>query len=333
MGRRGKVKSQDVADLAGVSRTTVSLVLNGRGDSIPPATQRKVFQAAEDLGFVPSAAARTLRRGRSRMVLCLSPGWMPSGRADRFWSDFSAGMEAYGFSCVFSKSAGVTTSLRQLLEEITPCAVVAFFKLGGKDEALLSRMGIPLVNQGGLTEEGSYPALLNFQHRVGFTQAGYLLDHGAVNIGYLGTNDSLGESICSARLFGVRRALEDRGMGVKCHVNVALDEKEVESALTKMRSDGVDAVCAFNDDYAATAVAVAGKQGVHVPDDMRIIGVDNILLGRYLSPSITTVEYGNVASEILADVLPALEVPVPRRGDAGEQASATPVWVVERASA
>ena len=76
-----KVTSHDVARAAGVSRATVSYVLNGRsGQSITEATRQRVLTAAEKLGYAPSTAARTLRRGQSDLVLMLLPP-EPLGRA------------------------------------------------------------------------------------------------------------------------------------------------------------------------------------------------------------------------------------------------------------
>ena len=70
------VTSADVARESGVSRTTVSYVLNGTpGTSISDATRQRVLEAAARLGYAPSAAARTLRSGRSDLVLCLLPDW------------------------------------------------------------------------------------------------------------------------------------------------------------------------------------------------------------------------------------------------------------------
>jgi DNA-binding LacI/PurR family transcriptional regulator len=66
--RRPKVTSHTVAERAGVSRTTVSFVLNGRDQGIPDETRERVLQAAAELGYVPSAAATTLASGRTRTV-------------------------------------------------------------------------------------------------------------------------------------------------------------------------------------------------------------------------------------------------------------------------
>ncbi len=71
-GRR--VTSSDVARAAGLSRTTVSYVLNGDFRRIPEHTRQRVLAAADSLGYKPSAAARLLRGARSRLVLMVSPG-------------------------------------------------------------------------------------------------------------------------------------------------------------------------------------------------------------------------------------------------------------------
>ena len=80
-----KVTSADVARASGVSRTTVSYVLNSTpGASVSDSTRRRVLDAAAQLGYAPSAAARTLRRGRSDLVLCVLPDW-PVGPAVEAW--------------------------------------------------------------------------------------------------------------------------------------------------------------------------------------------------------------------------------------------------------
>jgi DNA-binding LacI/PurR family transcriptional regulator len=71
-----RVTSADVARVAGVSRATVSYVLNDTPhQTISAATRTRVFEAASSLGYAPSAAARALRTGRSDVVLCLLPDW------------------------------------------------------------------------------------------------------------------------------------------------------------------------------------------------------------------------------------------------------------------
>ena len=71
--RVGPSRSIDVAELAGVSRSTVSFIVNGRGDRFPEATRRRVLAAAAQLNYQPSTAGRTLVTGRSDLVVMLLP--------------------------------------------------------------------------------------------------------------------------------------------------------------------------------------------------------------------------------------------------------------------
>ena len=87
MSRPRRATSSDVARLAGVSRATVSYVLNGRADqSIPEATRDRVLAAAAELAYVPNAASRALRAGESRLVLLVNPGMPWAATCGRSWT-------------------------------------------------------------------------------------------------------------------------------------------------------------------------------------------------------------------------------------------------------
>ena len=328
---RKKVRSQDVADLAGVSRTTVSLVLNGRGDSIPDRTKKKIYDAVDSLGFIPSPAARQLRSGQGKIVLFLAPGWMPSGRADRMWSDISNALDDHGFTCIFSRSAGYSTSLRQLLEELTPRAVISFFTLDKNDQAMLERMGIPLINQfPSAGTDNADTAFAKFQQRVGATQVDFLLSKGAQRIAYLGTDDALGTDILSYRVQGAENRLRQHGMPLAAHYDESLDDDPIRKSIESMREKNVDAICAFNDDYAAAAVLAADKLGLQVPQQLRIIGVDNLQLGRYLKVPLTTIDYDSQTRQMIPEILKAC---IPQYSAPTESLPDNDIWVVERMSA
>ena len=90
--------SADVAAAAGVSRATVSYVLNGVHDRISERTRAKVFDAAERLGYVPNAVASALRAGRTEIVLLALPSW-PLGPAVAEWvSAGVAALEGLGYT-------------------------------------------------------------------------------------------------------------------------------------------------------------------------------------------------------------------------------------------
>src|SRR5690242_1058944 len=100
-GRAGRVTSADVARLAGVSRATVSYVLNDRpGQSISTDTRSRVLDAAARLGYAPSAAARALRSGRSEVVLCLLPDWPIGPEVGALLGNLSTEMARAGLTFV-----------------------------------------------------------------------------------------------------------------------------------------------------------------------------------------------------------------------------------------
>lgn len=299
-------RSADVARLAGVSRTTVSLVLNGRATAIPQVTQDKVWDAVSRLDYVPSAAARMLRRGRGRTILFLAPGWMPSSRADEMWEDISKTLEKRGLTCIFSRSAGVSTPLKSLLEEVPAGAVVPFVSLGGEDQEMLSRLGIPVISLFDPSDaEGNRSPFAAFQRRLGATQARHLLSTGCRTIAWLGTNDPLGQDLQRCRVEGVREELAPDSLSLTSRGDPGLDDEAMLATARRFAEAGVDGVCTFNDESAACLIHAMNRLGLSAPADMRVIGIDNDVLGRYITPSLTTVDYHDTAQgygNLIADI-------------------------------
>lgn len=336
MSRR-KAKSQDVANRAGVSRTTVSLVLNHHAANIPEQTRKKVLQAAKELEFIPSAAARTLRKGKGSIVLCLTVNAEPSSRADEAWSSLSEKLHDRGLVCIFSRTAGSTTPLRQLLWEITPSVVVPFFDLSVDDKAMLQQMGIPVVEffrPQNKEEIKGQPIQLfaDFQVQLGTVQANYLLNKGCDKIAYVGTATPSSSAMMNDRIKGVRRALEAAGLELVSNGSISLHDNGQSAKLMveRLREAECDGVCAFNDEHAAPIMAQAQKQGIRVPQDMRIIGVDNEPISAYLQPALTSIDYDSIIPAYLDSIVAACNSsakPAPvERNDAT-------LWVVERESA
>ncbi|MCI1832485.1 MAG: LacI family DNA-binding transcriptional regulator [Bifidobacterium sp.] len=301
-----KVRSTEVAARAGVSRTTVSLVLNGHDQSIPEDTRRRVRDAVDELGYVPSAAARALRRGRGHIVLCIAPGWMPSGRADAMWDVVSRELESQGLTCIFSRSAGVTSSLRAFLEEVSPSVVAPFVTLKDGDYAMLTRLGIPVAKLfSSRPGEADASPFSSFQRGLGRAQADFLMRKTCRRFAWVGTDDPLGKELQECRVQGVSDVLCQHGLSLLARSDAGLDGGRMREAVARFEAGGIDAVCAFNDESAAAFMAACVAMDVRIPRDMRVIGIDNQMLGRYLSPSLTTVDYDNSVIDALVDLIVA----------------------------
>nr|WP_300340489.1 LacI family DNA-binding transcriptional regulator [Actinomyces sp.] len=313
MARR--VTAQNVANRAGVSRTTVSLVLNDRADSIPEETRRRVLAAAACLGYVPSAAGRALRKGGSDLVLVLAAGAGAADLNDYMWESFAQGFQEQGLTTVFSRTAGSMTPLRALLEELRPRVILSLVPLSHDDSRLVAQLGIPLVSPG-TTYDSLFDAL---QRALGTTQASYLLSRGHRRLVYASADAVPAANAVllerhSAFIAAVSASDEATLVGtLHCDPRSPQAVEDLSRQLddlTSAQGAEPDAVAAFNDDVAAACLKALAQTGRRVPQDVAVIGVDNLALSRFLSPALTTVALdaeGAWTRQVVDTVMTALE--------------------------
>lgn len=207
--------SADVARLAGVSRATVSYVLNSTSAvRISEATRLRVREAADELGYVPHAAARSLRSGSSRMVL-LPAAAVPVGPLySRFFNEFQWALRRLDYTVVQYGSLGMgPDEAARAWAELRPVAVIA---LGGPQ---LTPTGIQLLRRSGakavitLAPEpvaGAH-ALAMDHSQVGLHAGTHLLERGHRRIGVVIPEEPGLEMFSQPRLDGVRAAVEEAG--------------------------------------------------------------------------------------------------------------------------
>src|SRR5690349_21409138 len=146
MGARRRPAGADVAREAGVSRATVSYVLNDTPhQTIPEATRRRVLDAAARLGYAPSAAARALRSGRSDIVLCLLPDWPIGPAVGDLLQSLSASLAAQGLTLLAHPHARGDRSVSDLWKAVTPAAVIAFETFDERERVAMRAVGIEVA--------------------------------------------------------------------------------------------------------------------------------------------------------------------------------------------
>lgn len=288
MSRPRRTTSADVARRAGVSRATVSYVLNGRADqSIPEATRRRVLEAAAELRYVPNAASKALRAGESRLVLLVNPG-RPWGSHVRTLVDtLTARVARSGRSLVMWHRLE-TEDLASVLANLDPRVVVTLGPLDARDEDVLADVGIPVVDASidSTVTSGDVPSVLQVRH---------LAAHGHRRIGYLSTGDPARHVFAAPRVDGARRACRDLGLDEPLVAELPpaadLTVEAVAEVLARWRSgpDPVTAVACYNDLFATAALAAAATLGLGVPADLAVVGIDDEPLSAYTQPPLTTV--------------------------------------------
>ncbi|MEV5848412.1 LacI family DNA-binding transcriptional regulator [Streptomyces sp. NPDC051985] len=312
-----RITALDVARVAGVSRTTVSYVLNDTpSQSIPQETRQRVFDAVRELNYVPLSAARALRRGRNDTVLLVTPDW-PLGRL------FSLGLaalmdelEGHGLT-LLSRRQIPGRPLAALWREHTPAAVIA---LSGDeaDEQAMREAGIFFARLTSSRTGDVVPP----QEQVGGIQARYLAAQGHRHLGYAAPADERFRAYRDPRVLGARQACRDLGLAAPDVVDIDLTREAAAAAVRRWvnRSPAVTGVIAYNDEYAGALLSGLRELGLSAPGDLAVIGVDNEPLGRFISPSLTTVEQNHEefaarVAQVVADGLAGTTSPMPPPAD------------------
>ncbi|MDN0198804.1 LacI family DNA-binding transcriptional regulator [Streptomyces sp. S.PNR 29] len=297
--------SADVARLAGVSRATVSYVLNNTSAvRISEPTRRRVHEAAKELGYVPHAAARSLRAGHSRMVLMPAPAIPVGPLYGQFLHDLQRALSRLDYTVVQHGSVGLRgDEAARAWAELRPVAVlVPHSGLGPQGVAVLKRSGArAVVTLGSDCVEGAH-ALLMDHEAVGHCAGTHLRDRGRRRIGVVVPAEPGLDSFSGPRLAGVRRAVHGTHATVT-ELPLAYEEESAARLAVRWRELGLDAVFAFNDEYAMLLMRALQDQGVRIPEETAVIGADDLMLGRLLRPRLSTVHLELPSGRELAELV------------------------------
>ncbi|NJP90903.1 LacI family transcriptional regulator [Nonomuraea sp. FMUSA5-5] len=313
MARARRVTSIDVAREAGVSQATVSYVLNNVShQKIAEETRQRVFAAVRKLGYTPSAAARTLRLGRSDIVLLLIANIPLGSTAIELIEHLTADLERHGLSVITRIESGRTVA--SLWKDLAPAAVVSFAPLARQHRADMRAAGTYVVNVWG-DSDGEPNVMAQGQIRVGRMQIDHLVSRGHARVGYAAPADARVRAFFEPRLEGVRQGCAEHGLTPPSVREVALDMDAATAAARAWRDEDVTAVCAFNDEIAIALLAGLRAAGLSAPGDLAVIGVDDNPMARFAEPPLTTIDQhmGAVAAELADTVLAGLERPDARR--------------------
>ncbi|HEU4349230.1 MAG TPA: LacI family DNA-binding transcriptional regulator [Actinoplanes sp.] len=304
-----RVTSADVARVAGVSRATVSYVLNDTPhQTISPGTRSRVLDAAAALGYAPSAAARTLRTGRSDVVLCLLPDWPIGHEVGALLGNLSSALARHGLTFVAHPGNRDDRPVSGIWKALTPAAVLAFADFSEDEIDAMRAAGVALVVALlGRTRQRRRELEVP-QQRVGRLQAAHLIQIGHARIGYAYPDDDRVRIFADPRLDGARAACAEAGVPPPVVHTVPLDPDAAAGAVRRWRSAGVTAVCAYNDEVALAVLAGLRRTGLAAPAGLAVVGVDDIPAARLADPALTTVTTDQVAvaAHLAATVVAAI---------------------------
>ncbi len=307
---------RDVASQAGVSRQTISRVINGDA-RVAAETRAHVEQVIAAMGFRPNVIARSMARGHSRTLACLSPNL-----TDYTFACIIEGAEAearqHGFF-LLSSSAPDEAAFAALVDELVPegrvdGVMVINPYIDGRYQHISPE--VPAILVGARSRDQRCGSISLDEMRAAQTAVQHLLDLGHRRIALI--HGPLAEDCSQDRNAGYAAALQGAGLGVDPALVVGGDWSATSgyaAAQTLLAAGGAfTALFAQNDRMAVGAVRALREAGRRVPEDVSVIGFDDIPLASYFDPPLTTMRQdmhgiGREAARKLIDQVALPEAP------------------------
>lgn len=290
---------RDVARLAGVSIKTVSNVMNDY-PNVHSTTRQRVLDAIETLDYKPNLAARGLRSGRTGLISLIIPDLRTAYFAELADVVMRAA-EAQGLSVIIAQSGADRDRELALLRDprlrIVDGVLFSALALGERDNDLLAEISTPMVLLGERILHGPKDHVTMRNTEGVRAAAEHLITLGRRRIVALGANAAQGLGSAALRLNGYRQALEEAGLEVDEALVVEVTPWSRSTGAAAMRGflkGGVafDGVVAFSDAIALGAMRVLQESGLRIPDDIAVIGFDDVDETRYTLPTLSTVDPG-----------------------------------------
>lgn len=294
--KQPKVKIRTVAEAAGVSTTTVSLVLNEvAGARVSAETRRRVHAAAERLGYVPNEVARQLRAQRTNTLGLLG---------DEVTTTPFAGRMVLGAQEAASKRGWLLMLLNTGLDpELERKEITALLR-GRVDGVLYTTMyhrvvrvpdelrTVPTVVLDAEDDSADLPSVVPDEEAGAYLATKELLDHGHRRVGFVNSNGEIPARW--GRLAGYRKALGEAGVpfdpGLVVSAHPVAREGYAAATHLLSRGDRPAALFCFNDRVAMGAYQAAAALGLRIPTDLSVVGFDDQEeISEGLLPGLTTV--------------------------------------------
>jgi DNA-binding LacI/PurR family transcriptional regulator len=292
---------RDVAEMAGVSPTTVSRVLN-RKMLVRKETEERVWTAVDTLGYQPNASARALSTRQTSAI-----GIVVRDICDPFFPPIVHGVtyvaNAMGYSsflCNLSTEPDTAFYLQLVRAKRVDGIIIATSHIPDEQILLVIDEGAPLVliNR----EMDGVVSVCTDNEQGGWDAARHLIDLGHRSIAYIGVPSFVQSGI--PRRIGYERALAEHGLAL----NPSLLFEEENSADGGYRAamdllasrEKASAVFVYDDVMAIGALRAFKEKGLRVPEDMSVVGYDDIPLGSHIAPPLTTVRQAKDAMGIRA---------------------------------
>ncbi|MGU3646531.1 LacI family DNA-binding transcriptional regulator [Microbacterium sp. C23T] len=327
---------QDVASHAGVSAQTVSNVVNGRSSRVGPDTVERVTRAIDELGYRLNQSARSLRTGRNGIVGLGLPVF-----ASEYYGELAERLATRfadrGIRLVTENTGGeITAEIETFAASHLETYDGFVLAIAASESTDLSRLlpskPILLLGERALSTRFDHVLMNNVEG--GRLATEHLIERGARRIVALGGSLAEGESVHTLRTQGYLEAHAQAGLAVlpPLVVESGLDMADGYAVVRGLVERGVefDAVFALTDSSAFGALRALHEVRRPVPDEVQVVGFDNVRAGAFMTPTLTSVEPGN--DEMADAIVELMSTRLSQSRTAAPRRVVAPVRLVSRES-
>ena len=308
---------KDVAKEAGVSIATVSRVLNDV-DVVNEETKKKVQDAIKKLGYRPNIVARSLKTQRSRTIGIIIPDI-----SNQFYPEIVRGAEdvanIYNYNIMLCNTDldpdKEMEYLRVLKEKMVDGVIYMSNSLEPEIIELVKSLELPVTLVETTDKKNTFPSVTIDNEKAAFEATEYLVKKGNKKIAYIGTHEDAVNAV-AYRFSGYKAALEKNGIEFDrnlCSFGGVKAQDGYEGINTILKNGDIDAVFCVSDEIAMGAINALRDLGKRVPEDVDVMGFDNIYSASIFYPKLTTVvqptyDMGSVAMRMLIKVINGAEL-------------------------
>lgn len=291
-----KITINDVAKHAGVSKKTISRVLNDE-PNVSADTRKKVEQAFVDLGYRPNPQARGLASSQSFLIGLVYPS-----QSNSYVSNIQKGAlercRAEGFHLVIypedHENENLISQFETNLDSANLDGIILTPPFSDMKDLLnlLKTREIPMVRIGALSSLDQIPSVISNDIEASYEMCRYLISIGHQKIAFI--KGHLDHGATEQRLEGYQQALKQAGIPILEQYiqqgNFSFESGEDCARRLLSLPNPPSAIFASNDYMAAGIVKVANQKGISIPHDLTVTGFDNAPASRYIWPSLTTIK-------------------------------------------
>jgi len=291
-----RITINDVAKHAGVSKKTISRVLNEE-QNVSSDTRKKVEKSFTELGYRPNPQARGLASSQSFLIGLVYPS-----QSNSYVSNIQKGAlercRAEGFHLVIypedHENENLINRFESNLDSANLDGIILTPPFSDMSELLnlLKSKEIPTVKIGALSSIDEIPSVVSNDAEASYEMCRYLISIGHHKIAFI--KGHIDHGVSEQRLLGYKKALKEAGIEILEHYiqqgNFSFESGEYSARRLLSLETPPTAIFASNDYMAAGIVKVANQKGISIPHDLTVTGFDNAPASRYIWPSLTTIK-------------------------------------------